>query len=556
MTVAPDTALRDAIAQAEADTNRNPSDAAKKAGNYRKGRFTLAGMQVVVETPKGTERSGTDRNGNSWSTTLPATYGYISKTEGADGDQVDVYIGPEPESDIVYVVDQVVPETGLFDEHKVMIGYPSIKEAVADYDAAFSDGSGPRRRGDVVSVHMGAFKRWVDGGFHGLPMSTVRAGDGTRTKTPEGLLRAGAVLTRAGPIDYSRAELGLDGDGMITVTRTMETLQHPDTLASLRGAPITVGHPEGGVTPDNWKDVVVGAVAGEPAMDSNTIMGNVLVGDREALDRLDQGIDELSIGYDFHLSPEGDTVGPLIINHVAIVERGRAGSAVRVLDQQPEANMPEHLSKKDIEDAMSAAMDTFMDGWMKKHGDTSMSTSDMGRMKHDMAAAVADAMKPMMDGMKAMQDTAAALQTAEDERKAAADAATAQQKAKDAAKALEDNVRGEERARFAVITDVLPLIPEDKRVGLELKDTKDILVLAVGDHVPDAANQSVDYLRGVTQMMKRQVSATAQPAIGTGLPPGVMSFDAQPLSSVDARTDAMNKFIAAQADAYHKAGGV
>lgn len=154
----------------------------------------------------------------------------------------------------------------------------------------------------------------------------------TRVATPEGFLRAGAVLTRAGPFDYLRSEIGLDGDGTVTIDRTLETLMHPSTIGGLRGAPITLGHPEGGVTPDNFQSVVVGAVAGEPRVLGNAITGDVLISDRDALKRLDDGEDELSIGYDFAIGADYRTVGPLLINHVAIVPMGRAGSGVRIMD--------------------------------------------------------------------------------------------------------------------------------------------------------------------------------------------------------------------------------
>ena len=170
------------------------------------------------------------------------------------------------------------------------------------------------------------------------------------------------------------------GDGMVTVNRTLETLGHPATLASLRGAPITLGHPDGGVTPDNFQEVVRGAVAGEPHVAGNAILGDVLVGDREALQRLDDGVDELSIGYDFALGDNNATIGPMIVKHVAIVPRGRAGKGVRIMDSAEE-DMP--LTSEDakmIADAMSAAI-------------------DMGGKKHNMDyRRVTDAMrKEMMD---------------------------------------------------------------------------------------------------------------------------------------------------------------
>ena len=239
----------------------------------------------------------------------------------------------------------------------------------------------------------------------------------TRQTTQEGFLRAGATLTRGGPIDYLRSEIGMAGDGMVTVNRTLETLGHPATLASLRGAPITLGHPDGGVTPDNFQEVVRGAVAGEPHVAGNAILGDVLVGDREALQRLDDGVDELSIGYDFALGDNNATIGPMIVNHVAIVPRGRAGKGVRIMDSAEE-DMP--LTSEDakmIADAMSAAIDK---GGPKYNMDTGATDAFRKEMM--------DAIAPVMDGMKQMRDEATERQKAEDVAKATADAQAAAEK--------------------------------------------------------------------------------------------------------------------------------
>ena len=56
------------------------------------------------------------------------------------------------------------------------------------------------------------------------------------------------------------------------------------------GAFVTVGHPPDGVTPANFQDVVVGSVAGEPRVQGDIITGDLLVGDKEALKRLDAGV--------------------------------------------------------------------------------------------------------------------------------------------------------------------------------------------------------------------------------------------------------------------------
>jgi hypothetical protein len=76
---------------------------------------------------------------------MPDHYGYVKRTEGADGDHVDVYVGKHPESRGL-VIDQVDAEGG-FDEHKVMLGYRQSRGGEGAYQAAFSDGRGGERIG-------------------------------------------------------------------------------------------------------------------------------------------------------------------------------------------------------------------------------------------------------------------------------------------------------------------------------------------------------------------------------------------------------------------------
>lgn len=163
--------LREDIAAAEAATNIAPTQEQKSAGNYAKGSFKWNGMEIAVENPRGSTRSGTSPNGEKWAVQLPSTYGYIKRTEGKDGDQVDVYMGPNPEAGTVYVVDQINPETGKFDEHKAMLGMPDADTALAHYDGAFSDQSGPSRRGAVREMSVPEFQEWVKSSDTKKPVS-------------------------------------------------------------------------------------------------------------------------------------------------------------------------------------------------------------------------------------------------------------------------------------------------------------------------------------------------------------------------------------------------
>ena len=141
-----------------------PTDAQKEAGNYRKEHISFQGLPISIETRKGSTRSGTGPGGHKWSVKLPYDYGYIKRTEGADGDHVDVCIGPYGQSDHVFVVDQHDHRSGKFDEHKVMLGYRTKSEAEHAYIGGFSDGKGKARMKAVVAMPMAQFKQWLKRG--------------------------------------------------------------------------------------------------------------------------------------------------------------------------------------------------------------------------------------------------------------------------------------------------------------------------------------------------------------------------------------------------------
>lgn len=152
------------LKNAIAETEPNPSEAQKKAGNYKKGHLSFGGYDYTVETPKGVTRSGKDEQGKPWSVTMHDTYGYILGKIGVDGDHIDMFINDAADLDTfdgnVYVVDQVNPETGEFDEHKVMYGYPSEEAATEAYLANFSKGW--KGLGKVTSVPKATFDKWLE----------------------------------------------------------------------------------------------------------------------------------------------------------------------------------------------------------------------------------------------------------------------------------------------------------------------------------------------------------------------------------------------------------
>ena len=152
------------LKSAIAETETEPTEAQKKAGNYKKGHLSFGGYDFTVETPKGVTRSGKDEQGKPWSVTMHDTYGYILGKIGVDGDHIDMFINDAADLDTfdgnVYVVDQVNPETGEFDEHKVMYGYPSEEAATEAYLANYSKGW--KGLGKVTSVYKATFDKWLE----------------------------------------------------------------------------------------------------------------------------------------------------------------------------------------------------------------------------------------------------------------------------------------------------------------------------------------------------------------------------------------------------------
>ncbi len=153
--------MQASLTAAESETNTSPTDKQKEAGNYKKGHVRIDGFDISIENPKGSERKGTDASGKPWSVTMNNTYGYIRRTEGVDGDHIDVFLSDDLDgwNGTVYVVDQVNTD-GSFDEHKVMYGFNSEEEARAAYLSNYSEGW--QGLGAITGVTKDDFKKWVD----------------------------------------------------------------------------------------------------------------------------------------------------------------------------------------------------------------------------------------------------------------------------------------------------------------------------------------------------------------------------------------------------------
>lgn len=221
------------IEAARAEIAPEPTEAQKEAGNYKKGHLKLQGLDIALENPKGSTRSGTDQDGRAWHSTMAHDYGYIKRTLGADGDHVDVFIGDKPDSETVYVVDQVDPKTGKFDEHKVMIGFSDEQAAREGYLGNYE--AGWKGLGAIKAMPVESFKRWVKEGDTTKPVAKkVRM-----SQQREGLSADDVAQIVS---DFRREYKGAQSLDFI-VGQTQEDLYGPE------GSPEQIGWRDGGYLP-------------------------------------------------------------------------------------------------------------------------------------------------------------------------------------------------------------------------------------------------------------------------------------------------------------------
>lgn len=159
------TELDGAAAYADGDFNTQ-TYGRLRAGNYRKGHVRIGGLDVSIENPRHSTRGKRNEDGSvRWANEQPAHYGYIRGTIGADREQVDVFLGRRPDQlKKVWVIDQAkLSRKGnpKFDEHKVMLGYKSVKKALKDYRRAYGDRV---MVGNVTELSLDALKSWLKSG--------------------------------------------------------------------------------------------------------------------------------------------------------------------------------------------------------------------------------------------------------------------------------------------------------------------------------------------------------------------------------------------------------
>ena len=244
--------------------NTEPTEAQKEAGNYRMGHVKIDGMDVTIENPKGSIRRGTDADGKKWESEMHYDYGYIRGTKAVDNDHIDIFLSDNPETGNVFVVDQVNPKTGEFDESKVMYGFAFEQEARDAYLSNYEKGW--KGLGKITEVTREEFKKWIESSTRKTkPFSeyaSVKVAEAQKEKSIQGLE------------GYSRDEI----KGIVT-DHINDVMRDYDIDAEIIGMDIHGSRNRHDARPDSDLDVVV-EYSGDIREDD---MFNALNGEEDAL---------------------------------------------------------------------------------------------------------------------------------------------------------------------------------------------------------------------------------------------------------------------------------
>lgn len=117
------------------------------------GKVDFQGLEIHIDRPEGFVQKGVNSKGEDWERVYLFDYGFIKGTEGGDGEDLDVFVGPDPDAPEAYLVTQRKAD-GSFDEYKAFLGFGSEGDAVEAYEdhipAEFLE--------DVCAVPVGALK--------------------------------------------------------------------------------------------------------------------------------------------------------------------------------------------------------------------------------------------------------------------------------------------------------------------------------------------------------------------------------------------------------------
>lgn len=314
--------------------------------------------------------------------------------------------------------------------------------------------------------------------------------EGKPRRTADGYLIATAKCVRTGIQIYTGDEVGKPEMAQVCVYRSADQVFAQDSLQSFSHAPITVNHPTVAVTADNWKELAVGEVSTAAKQDGVWVSLPLIFKDASAIASLESGKRELSAGYvcelDFTpgITADGHAYDAqqrsIKINHLALVDRARAGSQARIGDGvETWGASPIQDATPEKEPLMTLKTVT-VDG-------IPIEVTDQG------ATVIATLQQRIADAAKTAADTAtstAAIIAAKEKDIATKDAEIDALKAKVVDGAALDKLVADRAALCSVASKIAPTVKLDGLADADIK--KAVVTAKLGDAA--VAGKSADYV--------------------------------------------------------------
>jgi hypothetical protein len=327
-----------------------------------------------------------------------------------------------------------------------------------------------------------------------------------KRRTGDGYLIADAKAVRTGIQLYTGAEVGKPDMAIVRVYRAADQVFAQDSLQSFSHAPITIDHPAEAVTSANWKDLAVGEVSTAAKMDGEWVSLPLIFKDAKAITAIESGKRELSAGYECELDftpgitadglPYDAQQRSIKINHLALVDRARAGSQARIGDGVEWGIAPMNDATPDKETPMNLKTVT-VDG-------IPIEVTDQG------ATVIATLQQRIADAAKTASDTAtstAAIVAAKDKDIATRDAEIDALKAKIVDGAALDKLVADRAALCAVATKIAPAVKLDGLADADIK--KAVVTAKLGDAA--VKDKSADYINARFDILAEDAGKTVDP---------------------------------------------
>lgn len=270
-----------------------------------------------------------------------------------------------------------------------------------------------------------------------------------RIYTDEGFLRVPATISRIGIQNYLAVEMGLtdrEPTDIIKVYRPAEEVFKDESLKSFESKPVTNNHPPEMVDSKNFKDYTVGHSSSEVRRMDNVVETDLTIMDEESIKDIESGKVELSNGYLADIdwtpgvTPDGEAYDAIQRNikgnHIAIVERGRAGAACRVADNLPNQDNEVIMPKitidgvdYEVSEQAAQAVGKLQSNLTDAEKNTEKAKADLKEKEDEMeekakeAKKTEDSLKAQLDSANEKQLTTEQLDKAVEDRKALIDTA-------------------------------------------------------------------------------------------------------------------------------------